>query len=215
MKKLLNATPILFTSKGFTYNGDEYRGQYSAIYALSNIYNENSCITVIAYSTPACMERNFFLRNMILPSASNGFHPYLNQNLLVKTESDYFCAKRLGDDLVSVKQFTKTIPCKESSYTVSWDMSDYEHAISLITMNVVNKRIEGGALKADGWGGDPNLTAVNTNIDAGKFKYLAIEYMNDSSSKVAQLFFSQTSRYDFCEEKSIVFIYITLTQKIL
>lgn len=50
-----------------------------------------------------------------------------------------------------------------------------------------------------------NLSAINTEIDAEQFKYLVIEYMNASNGKIAQVFFSQTSRYDFCEEQSILF----------
>lgn len=205
VKKMIEAMPVSMTSEGFTYNNTKYEGSYSFLCALSNIFNSNACVTVIAYSSPDFMNNNLFLRNMILSSASNGFHPYLNQALLVKSENDYFCAKTMGDDLIPVNQFIQAMSDKESPAAVSWDMSDYDDAISLIAMNVVNKRIEDGALKADGWGGDPNLTAINKEIDAEQSKYLAIEYMNASNGKIAQVFFSQISRYDFCEEQSILF----------
>lgn len=205
VKRMIWTASIKMTPSGFTYNGTKYDGQYSLIYAIPNIYNPCASVTVIAYSSQNFRQNNLFLRNMILSSASNGFHPYLNQAVLVKVTSGYLCAKVMGDDLISVNRFIQQMPHKESSATTLWDMNDYNAAISLIVSNAENKRIERGLLKADGWGGDPNLTIINTEINAEQFKYLVIEYMNASNGRIAQLFFSQTTRYDFCEDNSIIF----------
>ena len=205
IQKMIQTKCFSWLDNGFMYNRNEYNDQYSMLYALPNIYNHNFCVTVITYSSPNIMKSNLFLRNLLLPSASSGFHPYLNQAVLVKIKSKYYCAKSLGNELITVDQFISSMNKKESLSTVTWDMADYNDAISLIAINIENKDISESLFKADGWAGDPNLTIIDKEIDADHLKYLVIEYMNGSGGRIAQLFFSHTSRYDFCEDESILF----------
>ena len=83
LKDIREQAPILTNSCGYEYHGKQYNEEYCIMQILSNPFNNKKSVLYISYNSITMANRNFFLRQMILPAYANGFHKCLNSCALI------------------------------------------------------------------------------------------------------------------------------------
>lgn len=91
--------PVQGDSRGFTYLGERREGPYAAIQAVANPYDPRRTFLVISASSPEMLKKPIVLRRVVLPTYSNGLHPYWNNELLVYTGGELLAAFEAGEPL--------------------------------------------------------------------------------------------------------------------
>ncbi|MCY9555033.1 hypothetical protein M5W98_25640, partial [Paenibacillus apiarius] len=95
-----NASPFELCKEGFYYNNHFVEGQYCILFiTYSNQLNKNKKIMVIHTNQYGLLEKNLFLRKIIMPSYSNGLHPYLNNEALIFCNNKYFVIDCIGNEI--------------------------------------------------------------------------------------------------------------------
>ena len=56
---------------------------------VENPFNKDFSVLYVTTNNHKFFKRQFFIRNMILPSYVSGFHPYLNSSALIFDEKGY------------------------------------------------------------------------------------------------------------------------------
>ncbi|WP_019421586.1 alpha/beta hydrolase [Paenibacillus sp. OSY-SE] len=95
-----NALPFELYKEGFYYNNHFVEGQYCILFiTYSNQLNKNKKIMVIHTNQYGLLEKNLFLRKIIMPSYSNGLHPYLNNEALIFCNNKYYVIDCIGNEI--------------------------------------------------------------------------------------------------------------------
>ena len=74
---------------GYTYQGDQYNGDYLVMQIVTHPTNHKSSILYINTNNDELYSKCLFTRKLILPAYSNGYHEYLNSNLLIYRDGQY------------------------------------------------------------------------------------------------------------------------------
>ena len=202
---LIKKSSVHFQQDGHkvTYNGQDFDNTSSLMYVTPHPYNLRRSILFIDYFDKKTYKNNIFLRRLCITSVSNGFNSYLNQSVLLWQESKVYVAKELGDEIFLYDKYIELVRNSQYTPVVSWRMNQAVDRMSFQCTNVTETNPESELFQGIGFNHDPYCIAENKSVNADKIKFAYIDYKNDSGSCVAQLFFSQTSKYDYSEEKSV------------
>jgi len=74
---------------GYVYDGKRYYGAYSVIQIVQNPWNSKYHIVYINTNDSRLYSKNLFTRTVCLPAYVNGWHPYLNRDVLIFDETGY------------------------------------------------------------------------------------------------------------------------------
>ena len=94
-----NKFPIKLNSNSIEYKNQIFKGDYSIVFIMKNPFNKNKNILIVYSTKHKLFNKNFFLRNFIIPSYSNGIHKWLNSECLVNIENKYMIIENFGDDI--------------------------------------------------------------------------------------------------------------------
>ena len=93
--------PVQCTEEGLCYQDIIYNGDYCVIQLIRNPHNEKNCfIAVQANSSKA--RKNILLRRFTLSSYSNGFNPYINGEIVIYINGQYFYTEKTGGRLKKI-----------------------------------------------------------------------------------------------------------------
>ena len=99
---IFDAFPVKCDINGFCYLGKMYIGEYSVLQIISNPKNSNEFYLSINISSRSEQRKNILLRKFILSSYSNGFNPFINNDILIHYNKKYFTAAKSGDKLKEI-----------------------------------------------------------------------------------------------------------------
>ncbi len=99
LNELKKEFKIQINQDGFCYNGFNHIGEYSIIFIQPNPMYPKNKILVIYSNSLELLKKNTLLRKVIIPSYVNGFHPYLNCELIVFYGKSLYVANMIGDEL--------------------------------------------------------------------------------------------------------------------
>lgn len=91
------------SSDGYEYNGNTTSGDYCIMQVTENPWNPDRSILHISTNKSELFKKQFFLRQMILPSYVSGFHPFLNVSALIFDGKSYRTVQDYGMDEVLLK----------------------------------------------------------------------------------------------------------------
>lgn len=86
IRNSLQVTPL---SNGYKYKDKVFDGNYCIMQIVENPFNKDFSVLYVTTNNHKFFKRQFFIRNMILPSYVSGFHPYLNSSALIFDEKGY------------------------------------------------------------------------------------------------------------------------------
>ena len=92
LQRIKDHCPVKMSSRGFSYNGNTYIGDYCVMQIVRNPFQPDFNILYINTNKPEMYKSNVFTRNLTLPTYTNGCHPYLNNDILIFYQSKYFVA---------------------------------------------------------------------------------------------------------------------------
>ncbi len=90
---------IITTEDNFIYNNKKYFGAYVIMQIINSPWDNQKSLLYINSNSPELVYKHFFLRKMILPSYSSGFHPYLNVSALIYDGKEYYAIREWNDDI--------------------------------------------------------------------------------------------------------------------
>lgn len=94
--------PVHIEKGGYYYDSTYHKGSYCIMFITSNPNNPKRKMLVIYANDHVLFEKNIFTRRLIIPSYVNGFHPFLNSELLVFDGGQYFSSLTIGEELVPI-----------------------------------------------------------------------------------------------------------------
>ncbi|RKN70101.1 hypothetical protein [Paenibacillus ginsengarvi] len=74
---------IELKGRGYKINNNYVEGEYCLLFIQHSPWFKNKKALFIYTNNTALFEKNFFTRNVIIPSYSNGFHSYLNHEIII------------------------------------------------------------------------------------------------------------------------------------
>lgn len=101
-EELSKGLPIQMEADGFTYNGHKQTGGYCVMQIVPNPCHPSSSIVYAGTNQPGLYGKNLFTRKVILPSYSNGRHPFWNNEALVFFEGRYFGVYEWGQPMEEI-----------------------------------------------------------------------------------------------------------------
>lgn len=98
-RRIMKYLPIKILQDGFYYNNEFIEGEYSILFICKNPYSDGKKLLIIYSSNNVLFNENYFLRNFILPSYSNGLNPWLNSEVLILKNKKYITIKKINDSI--------------------------------------------------------------------------------------------------------------------
>lgn len=99
VKGLSDSLYVHCDEEGFTYRGGRMQGDYMVMQVIACPYDPNRSILVVSANSAEMLQKPLFLRKVIIPTNSNGLHPYWNNEILVYTGGRYYAAYEGGEPL--------------------------------------------------------------------------------------------------------------------
>lgn len=99
LERFRSGCPFIFDTTGYTYKKQVYQGDYTLMLISSNPQNDNRKILFIYTNNQKLLLKNVFIRRLIIPAYSSGFHPFLNNEALIFDGKKYSVIYHLGDDI--------------------------------------------------------------------------------------------------------------------
>lgn len=99
VKRLSDSLYVHCDEEGFTYRGGRMQGDYMVMQVVACPYDPNRSILVVSANSAEMLQKPLFLRRVIIPTNSNGLHPYWNNEILVYTDGRYYAAYEGGEPL--------------------------------------------------------------------------------------------------------------------
>ncbi|MBQ8175044.1 MAG: prolyl oligopeptidase family serine peptidase [Clostridia bacterium] len=90
LRQLREGCPIPMDAEGFHYAGSSYRGKYCIMQIFQNPICPHHNILYINANDPALYAKNLFTRTLIIPTYTNGRHPFLNNEALIFFNGKYY-----------------------------------------------------------------------------------------------------------------------------
>lgn len=97
LKNIREHLKIIMTEDGYTYKGQHHFGPYVIMQVINNPWDNKKSLLYINSNSEELISKHFFLRKMILPSYSSGFHPYLNIAALLYDGKKYYGINEWGE----------------------------------------------------------------------------------------------------------------------
>ena len=97
LKSIREQLKIIMTEDGFIYKEQSYFGPYVIMQVINNPWDNQKSLLYINSNSEELASKHFFLRKMILPSYSSGFHPYLNNAALIYDGKKYYRVNEWGE----------------------------------------------------------------------------------------------------------------------
>jgi len=101
LNKFKEKLKIELTDDGYYYRNKFHLGEYSIIFIQHNPLNEDKSMLVVYSNSLKVLKKTVFLRKFIIPAYFNGFHPYLNAELIIFDGKSMLVANSLEDELYS------------------------------------------------------------------------------------------------------------------
>ncbi len=102
MGKVCKSCPIYTDDIGYRYKDIVFEGAYCCMQILPNPWNSSKHILYITYNDENIIQRNLFLRRMVLPSYIKGRHVYLNETALIFDGNNYWVLNTAKGELEKV-----------------------------------------------------------------------------------------------------------------
>jgi hypothetical protein len=101
-KNIQGSLPVGTDPKGYLYKNCRYDGKYCIMQIIASPFNEECFLLNIKTNNPLFMNKNFYMRKMILPAYMNGLHPHLNNQVLIYDEEGYKGIYETGGDIIKI-----------------------------------------------------------------------------------------------------------------
>ena len=92
--------------KGYSYFDETYSGEYLVMQIINHPYDTSKSILYVNTNNLTLYDKCIFMRELTLPSYSNGFHPYLNSEALIYTGDKYLSILDYGCDISEINKNT-------------------------------------------------------------------------------------------------------------
>ncbi len=81
---------------GYEYMNEKYTGKYCIMQIVRSPWNNKRNIVVISTNDSAFLSKNFFTRNVIIPTYATDYHPYWNNDVLIFNGKEYNSIWEIG-----------------------------------------------------------------------------------------------------------------------
>lgn len=95
-EEIIHKLPIKPYCNGFYYNDEFIEGDYCILFITKNPYNDKKKLLIIYSTKYELFNSNYFLRNFIIPSYSNGLNQWLNGDALIYKDKEYIVINSIG-----------------------------------------------------------------------------------------------------------------------
>lgn len=102
IEKIKNELPFKFDERGYLYQDNYKKGDYTLVFIVPNPMNESKKILVVCSNKYRLLKKNIFTRKVIIPTYSNGLHPFLNSEAIVYDGKKYLIVDVIGNDMTKV-----------------------------------------------------------------------------------------------------------------
>ena len=93
---------ISVDTKGYEYNGNRFDTNYCIMQIVKNPWNPNRNIVLVSSNPQTTLSKNFFIRNVVLPTYIHDYHPYWNNDALIFTGKEYTRILEFGMDIEKI-----------------------------------------------------------------------------------------------------------------
>lgn len=98
IRKIRKHAKIQYNDSGFKY-GDTCIGEYCLQQIIENPFNKDYCILLISTNNIKLLKKSLFTRKVIIPTYSNGYHKYWNNDALIYFGSKYYSVFEWGNNI--------------------------------------------------------------------------------------------------------------------
>lgn len=100
---LIDTSKIKCDANGYCYNNTRYEGDYCVMQMVENPYNREQDILYIMCNNEALLSKQIFLRRMIIPFPSSGYHEFLNNEALIYYKDEYYAVSEWGGEIREIR----------------------------------------------------------------------------------------------------------------
>lgn len=98
----IDTSKIKCDANGYCYNNTRYEGDYCVMQIVENPYNREHDILYIICNNETLLRKQIFLRRMIIPFPSSGYHEFLNNVALIYHGDGYYAVSEWGGELQKI-----------------------------------------------------------------------------------------------------------------
>lgn len=98
----IDTSKIKCDATGYCYNNNRYEGDYCVMQIAENPYNREQDILYIMCNNETLLKKQIFLRRMIIPFPSSGYHEFLNNVALIYHGDGYYAVSEWGGDFQKI-----------------------------------------------------------------------------------------------------------------